>query len=111
MKDSNEANGIGYFDLTSGIVPSAAQFGGSAPNLVSADWLFPSTLEAGLVSDGLAYSSINAPVNWFGFIQDGGQGGTPQGPLPSPGDVIPEPATIALLLLGAGAIIGIRRGR
>ena len=36
MKASNEANGIGYFDLTPGVVPSTSQFSGTSPNLVTA---------------------------------------------------------------------------
>ena len=110
MKPSNEANGIGWFDLPSGIAPSLVAFGSGDPqNLVSADWTFPGTLLPATVSAGLAYSSINAPVDWFGFIQDGGQAGTPQATLPSPGDVIPEPVTLAFLLVVGGALFMLRR--
>ena len=110
MKPSNEANGIGWFDLPGGITPSLAEFGSTDPqNLVSADWTFAGDLLPGEVSAGLAYSSINAPVDWLGFIQDGGQGGTPEGTLPSPGDVIPEPVTLAFLLLVGGVLLTLRR--
>lgn len=113
MKPSNEANNIGWFnDLPGGIAPVAWAFASADPqNLVSADWTFAGDLIAGTVSAGLAYSSINAPVDWFGFIQDGGQGGIPQGPLPSPGDVIPEPVTVASLLLAAALLATLRRRR
>ena len=109
MKPSNEANNVGVFDLTSGVEPTSADWGETDPeHRVSAIWLF-SGFDVGEVSNGLAYNSINEPVDWLGFIQDGGLIGSPQGTMPSPGDIIPEPATIGVLLLGAGALIGLRR--
>ena len=110
MEPSNEANGIGWFDLPGGIAPSLSEFASVDPqNLVSADWTFAGDLLPGEVSAGLAYSSINAPIEWLGFIQDGGQGGIPEGWVPSPGDVIPEPVTLVFLLLVGGVLLAIRR--
>ena len=59
MKPSNEAVGIGWFALADGIDPSNADWGNSDPqDRATAEWTFPSTLIAGEVSDGLAYSSL-----------------------------------------------------
>ncbi len=111
MQVSNEANNVGAFDLTSGLEPTSSDWGNTDPqNRVSAIWLF-SGFDNGEVSNGLAYNSINEPLDWWGFIQDGGLAGMPQGLLPSPSDVIPEPATMALLLIGALAMAGLRRHR
>lgn len=108
MKPSNEANDIGYFDLTPGIAPTSSGFTNAPPNLTQANWGFHVPSES--VSDGLAYSSVNAPVVWFGGAADGG-GSFGVSPLPSPGDLIPEPVTIALLLTGAGVFLASRRRR
>jgi len=106
MADSNEANNIGAFDLSSGVAPTNSAFGSTDPQkLVSANWTFGGALTPGLVSDGLAYSSVNAPEMGLGFIQDGGLLGQPQGPLPTPSDEIPEPLTMTLLAAGALALL------
>ena len=106
MADSNEANNIGAFDLSSGVAPTNSAFGSTDPQkLVSANWTFGGNLTPSLVSDGLAYSSINAPEMGLGFIQDGGLLGQPQGPLPTPSDEIPEPVTVVLLAAGALAVL------
>ena len=109
MLASNEANNIGSFTLGS-IAPSSAFFGSGPPDLVSANWEFlGDTLENPGDSYGLAYSSINAPIMYVGFIQDGGLAGIPDGTLPSPSDEIPEPAT--MLVLAAGALLAAFRRR
>lgn len=104
MLASNEANNIGSFTL-GGIAPTSAFFGNADPqNLVSANWEFLGGILVNPSSSyGLAYSSINAPIMYVGFIQDGGLAGMPDSPLPSPSDEIPEPAT--MLVLAAGALL------
>ena len=107
MLDSNEAQGIGSIDLgTSGVAPASAAFGNVPPNLDSANWSWASL--GGLTnqhSSGMVYYSVNEPLWWFGSIKNDTQ--TASGFLPSPSDVIPEPATLSLLL--AGAVLGLRR--
>ncbi len=106
MQDSNEAGGIGYFDLTPGIAPTNSWFTNAPPNLFQANWDL--NVPSGSASDGLAYSSVNAPVVWFGGAANGGASHTVV-PLPAPGDLIPEPVTMTLLLAGAGAFVALRR--
>ncbi len=109
MLASNEANNIGTFDLgDGGTAPDTATFGGTPPNLDSANWSWlPSGGLLG-VSSGLVYCSINAPMWWFGTAQNDTETATDF--LPSPSDEIPEPATMTLLVLGTAAL-AIRRKR
>jgi hypothetical protein len=109
MIDSNEATDVGQFALSSGVVPDDWYFAGTYPTLNTANWdFYPPNLAVGDGSCGLAYVSVNAPTwQMAGWIQDGGLSASEL--LPSPSDVIPEPATILLL---AGSAIGLlRRGR
>ena len=122
MLDSNEANNIGSFDL-GGLAPKPAPaFGGPPPNLDTAnwEWVYPlnppasRNLMPGQVSDGLAYSSINKPMEYDFLVHDGGIGvehivedGDPG--VPSPSDEIPELATLALLAVGFVAVLRRKR--
>jgi hypothetical protein len=107
MYDSNEANDIGADEtLVSGTVPSSAFFTNPPPNLDTANWLWSSGLATDTQSRGLVYSSVNAPLLFIGSIQDGGK--QVAGDLPSPSDVIPEPATMVLLAAG---LLGLLRRR
>jgi hypothetical protein len=106
MLESNEANNIGAFTMTDGVAPDVMYFSGTPVD--SATWEWTSGLLSGSKSYGLAYSSINAPLWWLGSIQNGGMGAA--GIVPSPSDVIPEPATLGLVLVGA-IVGGLRRRR
>jgi len=102
MLDSNEANDISNdATLVAGEAPSSAYFLAPPPNLDSAIWEFTSLIP-GDNSDGLVYSSVNAPLMFFGSIQDTGK--YADGELPSPSDVIPEPMTMSLLLAGLAGL-------
>jgi hypothetical protein len=107
MIDSNEATDIGRFSLGSGVVPSDMYFAGTYPTLNTANWdFYPPNLAVAAASEGLVYVSVNAPVWQPGWIQDGGLSASAL--LPSPSDVIPEPATMILL---AGGVLGLLRRR
>ena len=109
MLDSNEANNLSD-DLNNGQLggddPDLVYWTGSDPNLLAANWEWTT---AGLTtySDVLVYSSINAPLWYLGSIQDGGQGASAL--VPSPSDVIPEPAALSLLALGVVAVLRRKR--
>ncbi len=107
MLASNEANNIGTWAISGGVDPNDLGFGGTPPNLDTAWWSWDPGLQPGENSVGLAYSSINAPLWWLGTIQNSGLAAS--GFVPSPSDVIPEPATMGLVL--AGAIAALRRRR
>ena len=107
MLDSNEANDIGADEtLVSGTAPSSAFFTNPPPNLDTANWLWSSGLAADTHSRGLVYSSVNAPLLFIGTVHDGGK--QVAGDLPSPSDVIPEPATLGLMAAG---LLGLLRRR
>lgn len=104
MLESNEANNIGYFVLSGGTVPSS-----SSLDELNAAWFFGGTgLLPGQSSIGLVLSSINEPTVWFGSVADNGH--TAMDFLPSPSNLIPEPATMGLLLAGALGLLR-RKGR
>jgi len=108
MLESNEADGIGSIDLgTGGIAPASASFGGSPPTLDSANWSWAELggLQPSQYSNGLVYYSVNEPLWWFGSVKNDTQ--VASGFLPSPSDVIPEPATLSLLV--GGAVFALRR--
>ena len=112
MLSGNYAQNIGNFALPdSTIAPINAGWGSTDPlNLDSAVWEFSGTLAPGEASYGLVYSSVNQPLEWFGFVQDGGLLGSPQGILPSPSNDIPEPATVGILAV-CGVLVAARRRR
>ncbi len=112
MLPSNEAEDIGFF-LTDPLdeTPIAAFFGGAAPNLDSATWTFADPITTGglsqdEVSYALNYWSVNAPILGPGSIQNGILAG---GLVPSPSDIIPEPATLALLSAGICGLLARRK--
>lgn len=108
MLESNEAEDIGYFQIDpTDIAPTDAFFGGMPPNLDSANWTF-SGLTDGDVSYTLNYWSVNEPRYGPASLHDGGV--IAGGVVPSPSDVIPEPGTVSLLVVG-GILIAIRKRR
>jgi hypothetical protein len=110
MIASNEAQNIADDAvLASGTVPPASWFGADPPELQTANWAFYG-LTSGQQSDILVYASVNMPV-WdnLAYIVDGGT--FANGPVPTPSDVIPEPATIGLLVVGGTFFLGRRRRR
>jgi hypothetical protein len=106
MLEGNDADNIGIFPLGAGVAPFLMGFGGTPPDTANWDWASPGLLP-GQNSVGLAYSSINAPLFFVGSIHNAGLQAA--GMVPSPSDVIPEPAT--LVLAGVGAMMLLRRRR
>jgi len=108
MIESNEANSIDDdASLVGGTAPIAAAFGAPPPALQTANWFF-----AGLVStdesDALVYSSVNMPL-WDNMARIVNEGTYAEGPVPTPSDLIPEPATFALVAVGLAAVLRRRR--
>jgi len=108
MIESNEANNIGDdASLVGGAAPIAAAFGAPPPALQTANWFF-----AGMVSpdesDALVYSSVNMPL-WDNMARIIDDGTYTEGPVPTPSNVIPEPATFALLAMGLAAVLRRRK--
>ena len=105
----NPADNIGTFSGggVSGDAPISISFSG-APD--SADWEFTGILPPGS-SQGLAFSSPNIPMDYFGSVIDGGTFAFIV-PLPSPSPIkLPEPGSIALLGLSAIGLLFARRKR
>lgn len=98
----NPANNIGwFFDGDGTFVPTGAFLSGPPD---TAEWDF-SGITAGSASVGLAFSSPNLPMEFFGSVQDTGIGAFVI-PLPSPGPVpIPEPSSLVLSALGAAFLV------
>jgi hypothetical protein len=110
MLASNEANDIGSYQIDTGdVAPNSAYFVGTPPDRDQAVWTFDD-LVADANSYALNYWSVNQPRMWLASIQDGGVLGMTLD-LPSPSNVIPEPATCALLAAAGGALLRRRRRR
>jgi hypothetical protein len=110
MLESNEANNIDHdpgLGDSGGHVPDHWHFTGTAPNLDAANWQWEDTDPLVTHTDGMVYSSENMPLWWIGTVHNSGQAAS--GYVPSPSDVIPEPATLGLLALGFVAAIRRRR--
>ena len=109
MLASNEAIGIGSFATAAGeVAPLTANFLPAPPaEATNAVWTF-SGLNPGSVSYALNYWSVNVPQTVGGYIQDGGFYAA-TADLPSPNNLIPEPATVILVALGA--LAGFKRRR
>jgi hypothetical protein len=110
MLEGNDANNIGAFsdppNGLAGVAPASMYFGGTPPDTANWEWASPGMLP-GQNSMGLVYCSANAPLFFVGSIQNAGLQAA--GLVPSPSDVIPEPAT--LVLAGVGAMMLLRRRR
>ena len=105
---SNKANNIGTFLLSGGAEPDSSVIHGTPPFEEAVwEWFDPG-LQPGSKSVGLAFSSVNAPKFYGGNVMNSGGGAG--GDVPSPSDVIPEPVTLGLLLVGA-IVGGLRRNR
>jgi hypothetical protein len=102
----NIADDAGLGDA-GGHAPDSSFFTGPAPNYDAANWEWADADPLVTHSDGLVYASINAPRWWIGTVQNTGQAAS--GYVPSPSDVIPEPATLGLLALGLVAALRRRR--
>jgi len=110
MIESNEANNISDDPVAlAGAAPLLGGFGAPPPNLQTANWFFAG-LVGGQNSDGLVYASVNMPVwDYAAIIFDDGLSAI--GPVATPSDVIPEPATIGLLAFGLVIGAALRRRR
>ncbi len=112
LLSSNEANNDNHdptYGDPAGQVPDSSSFAGVPIDQVTWAWDPNDMVLTGEHSDVLLYSSVNAPRWFIGTVQDSGKAGS--GLVPSPSDVIPEPATLSLLALGAVAVIRRRRMR
>ncbi|KPK84765.1 MAG: hypothetical protein AMJ81_04840 [Phycisphaerae bacterium SM23_33] len=110
MLESNEANNIGDdpgLGQAGGHAPDASFFTGAAPTLDAANWEWLDANPLETHSDGLVYSSINAPLWWVGTVHNSGQAASDY--VPSPSDLIPEPGMMGLLVLGFVAAVRRRR--
>jgi hypothetical protein len=90
---SNPANTIGTFDI-------GDQNASSASFTPNARWLFSPEIPTGMSSWGLAFSSPQLPIVGAALTVDGGTQALVAG-VPTPGPImIPEPATIIVLIMG-----------
>lgn len=93
------------YQVSDGVAPYYQYFSPSSQSAQSAIWLFlpdilPFQGSEGLVGSGqhsdiLLFSSNNGPTNGFGILEGGSIGEISAMPTP-----VPEPATIALLVMG-----------
>jgi hypothetical protein len=106
----NDANNIGSFSgnsgngIVSGDVPTSATLNA----LINAEWHFTG-IGAGATSEGLAFSSPNIPMMFFGAVVDTGESAFVV-PLPSPDAFeIPEPGSMTVGLVAVGLSLVRRR--
>lgn len=108
MMDSNEANNIGTFTIGTGRAPDTVDFQvPGSENLVAAEFWWSPGLAVGAASSGLVFSSINAPLDYFGSVTDHGE--SADGEVPSPSNLIPEPTTMGLIVAGLLGWVSRRR--
>lgn len=114
MLESNEARAIGTFTVdvgdTSALAPTTIGFEGSPIDTANWRWDGVGGLLTGQHSVGLAYTSVNLPIESFlamGHVQDGGASASAL--MATPGNEIPEPMTMALLVLGSVGLLRRRR--
>ncbi len=93
LDTSNAASNIGTWSMSGGVAPDSMDLDSEAY------WEWYDGMFQGDKSVGLAFSSSHAPKWYDGGILNGGSAATND--VPSPSDVIPEPATLGLLLVGA----------
>ena len=103
---NNPADNVGSFSGLAGDAVLAAEL--TVPG--SAQWTFAG-IDTGGNSEGLAYSSLKVPEDFFGVVVNGGSYAVAI-PLPTTSAVdIPEPATIGLLAVGGALLLLLRRRR
>jgi hypothetical protein len=112
VKVDNTSDNIGFFsDSTNGVTGNPPN---QAPELTVpgwAKWKFDGIYNTpgDNSSQGLAYSSLNTPVNCYSIVINGGAYTLAQ-PVPAPSNTpIPEPNVLLVLAIGLGVAIAAKR--